>query len=94
MKCQGKFKFRGLTKKDGGKFQNSEGREISYKESYSLKVDEMTEKGLIERNFKISLENTQLINELAQLDLYEDIELEFDVNIYNSRITLVPLRLL
>ena len=52
MKCVGKFKFKGLVKREGGSFTNDRGQEITYKESYLLKVDESTENGIYERGFE------------------------------------------
>ena len=89
MKCQGKFKFRGLVKKDGGKFTNNQGQEISYNESYALKLDEETENGVYERSFKVAIDNP-IVPALAQKKLYEDIVIECDVTIYNTRVSLVP----
>lgn len=91
MKCFGKFKFKQIQKRDGGTFVNSSGETIDYKDSYQLKVDESTEKGFFERNFKISTENTNLITQLMKLQPYTDITIEFDVNIYGSRVSLVPI---
>ena len=89
MKCVGKFKFKGLTKKDGGSFTNDRGQVIQYKESYSLKVDENTEKGIYERTFKVASDSS-VLDQLMKLQPYQDITLEFDINIYGSRITVVP----
>lgn len=92
MKCVGKFKFKGLTKKDGGSFTNDKGQEIIYKPSYSLKLDEMTEEGIYERLFKIA-DDSALVSSLQQLKPYQDITLEFDVILYANSIKLVPVAL-
>lgn len=89
MKCQGQFKFKGLTKRDGGEFKNSNGDVIKYKESYSLKVDEQTENGIFERQFKIAIDSP-LVNDLSGYELYDNITIYFDVKIYGSRITVIP----
>ena len=89
MKCIGKFKFKGLTRKDGGSFTNDKGQEITYKSSYSLKLDEMTEEGIYERVFKIA-EDSALVSSLQQFKPYQDITLEFDVILYANSIKLVP----
>lgn len=89
MKCVGKFKFKGLTKKDGGSFTNDKGQEITYKPSYSLKLDEMTEEGIYERIFKIA-DDSALVPSLQQLKPYQDITLEFDVFLYANSVKLVP----
>lgn len=92
MKCIGKFKFKGLTRKDGGSFTNDRGQEITYKPSYSLKLDEMTEEGIYERLFKIA-DDSALVSSLQQLKPYQDITLEFDVILYANSIKLVPVAL-
>ena len=89
MKCVGKFKFKGLTKKDGGSFTNDRGQVINYKESYSLKVDENTEKGIYERVFKVASDSS-LLDQLFKIQPYQDITIEFDINIYGNRIVVVP----
>ena len=85
MKCQGKFKFKSLTKKDGGSFTNNKGQVITYRPSFSLKVDELTENGIFERIFKIS-EDSPLLNSLVNFKPYDDIVLDFDVKFYASGI--------
>lgn len=89
MKCVGDFKFKGLTKRDGGVFTNEKGQEIPYKESYALKVDELTENGIYERIFKIA-SDSELLKEFEGIEPYTDIVIEFDVNIFGNRITVVP----
>lgn len=90
MKCKGEFIFRGIERRDGGNFINDKGETISYKPSYKLKVDEQTENGLIERIFKISEEQTQLINFFQTLDNYSKIIILFDITFYGTKINLVP----
>lgn len=89
MKCRGKFKFKGLTEKQGGEFKNNRGEMIAYKGSYALKVDEITEEGIFERIFKIALDSP-LVQELADKELYSDIILDFDVKFYSSGVGLIP----
>ena len=90
MKCKGEFIFRGIERRDGGNFINDKGETISYKPSYKLKVDEQTENGLIERIFKISEEQTQLINVFQTLDNYSKIIILFDITFFGTKINLVP----
>ena len=90
MKCVGKFKFKGLVKREGGSFTNDKGQEINYNASYLLKVDESTENGIYERGFKVA-DDSSLVPSLLQLKPYQDITLEFDVILYNSSIKLVPI---
>ena len=90
MKCVGKFKFKGLVKKDGGSFTNDRGQVITYKESYLLKVDENTDRGIYERGFKISADS-ELVMPLSKLQPYQDVTLEFDVNFYRNSVSIVPI---
>ena len=92
MKCQGNFKYKGLIKRHGGSFTDTTGKVINYKESYSLKVDEQTENGLYERQFKVALDSP-LVAELKALELYDDITIDFDVKIYGSKISVIPVAL-
>ena len=89
MKCIGKFKFKGLEKRDGGVFRNSEGKEITYKESYALKVDENIDDVIYDRVFKVPIDSA-LLTSLSQLKPYQEFTLEFDVIIYRNSIRLVP----
>lgn len=90
MKCIGKFKFKGLVKREGGSFTNDKGQEITYNASYLLKVDESTENGIYERGFKIP-EDSKLVLPLSKLQPYQDITLEFEVNFYGNSIKVVPI---
>lgn len=90
MKCVGNFKYKGITKKDGGSFTNANGQVIEYNPSYTLKVDEMTDNGIMERVFKLPVDS-DMIPLLSELDLYQDIEIEFEVTIYSSRVVLTPI---
>ena len=89
MKCRGNFKFKGLQKREGGTFTNDKGQQIPYKESYSLKVDEMTEEGIYERVFKLATDSP-LIEQLLTVKPYTDITFEFDINFYGTGIKIVP----
>ena len=92
MKCNGKFKFKELTKKEAGEFKNSNGEIIKYDERYALKVDEITENGIYERIFKIAV-NNQIIEQLQGLKPYQDIVIEFEVQFYNTSIRVIPVAL-
>lgn len=93
MKCQGKFKYKGIKRKDAGVFVNDRGEKIEYKESYQLKVDELTPDGVVERNFKLAIDSA-LVPQLANKALYTDITLEFDVVLYNTSARVVPVALI
>lgn len=89
MQCKGKFKYKGLTKRDGGQFQNQNGDVIKYPECYVLKADEQTEEGIFERQFKMPIDSI-LVSDLAQFELYDDITINFDVKMYGNRIAVIP----
>lgn len=90
MICKGEFIFRGIERREGGNFINEKGDTISYKPSYKVKVDEVTEKGVFERVLKVAEENTELINNFQMLDNYQKIIITFDVTFYGTKISLVP----
>lgn len=89
MKCVGNFKFKGLTKRSGGEFKNENGDIIKYSESYSLKVDELTDNGVFERTFKIALDNP-ILKGFEGLELYDDITIEFNLVIFGTKISVIP----
>ena len=89
MNCIGKFKFKGIVKKDGGSFVNQQGKEITYPEKYEIRVDEVTDNGIFERSFKLAT-NSDLVQELLITKPYTDIKLEFDINIYGKNVALIP----
>lgn len=90
MECKGKFKFKQLVKKEGGEFTNNNGQVISYKESYSLKVDELSENGICERTFKIPVES-EIVQELLIKKPYSDITLTFEIFFYGNSIKAIPI---
>lgn len=89
MKCKGSFVFKSLTHREGGTFKNDDGQELSYKPSYVLKVDELMDNGDInERRFKVREDSVVLVNNLKSLEAYQKIQLEFNVTIYTSSVSL------
>ena len=52
MQARGKFVFKSLERKEGGKFINEKGEEINYGASYQLKVDENKDGVINERKLK------------------------------------------
>lgn len=89
MQCEGMFKFKGITHVDSGSFKNDRGEEIQYKESYKLKVDEMTPQGIFERVFRLPSDSS-LIPVLMKFGVYDDIHLLFDVMLYASGCRIIP----
>lgn len=93
MKCQGNFRYRGIQRKDGGTFVNGRGQQISYKESYALKLDEDTDAGIMERTFKVPIDSP-LIGQLSQKKIYDEVVLDFDVQIFNNAVKIIPVSLI
>ena len=91
MRVKGEFVFKSLNERDGGEFVNDKGQKIKYDSKYLLKVDERTEDGIFDRVFSVNKENTELINQIRQCPSYSDVEIEFDVKMYNSQVKLVPI---
>lgn len=91
MKVKGQFVFKSLNERDGGEFTNDRGQKIKYDSKFLLKVDERTDDGIFDRVFTVSKENTELINQIRQCPSYSDVEIEFDVKMYNSQVKLVPI---
>lgn len=93
MKCVGEFKFKGLEKRDGGEFTNDKGQNIKYNESYILKVDESTQKGIYERKLKIDVNNTYLLDKLKLKKPYDPIKLVCDITFYGNSVKVIPVDL-
>lgn len=93
MKCRGKFVFKSVSRRVGGTFTNSEGKDISYEDAYVIRADEETDTGIQERKFKFPCTNKKLYEDLHLLAPYTRIELEFDVSLYNNQARLLPISL-
>ena len=93
MQAKGLFIFKSLEKKDGGKFTNERGQEVSYAESYQLKVDENNGGSINERKLKISKDNDVLIQKLMKKNPYDKIELLCDIQFYGSVARVIPVDL-
>ena len=89
MKCKGVFNFRGISQRKGGEFVNGRGEKIKYDPSYEVKVDEQTEDGKFERRFKTPIDSP-LIPVLSKISMYDEIVIEFDVQIFGSNVKLIP----
>ena len=90
MNCNGVFNFRGIEKREGGSFTNSEGKVIDYKPSYVVFVDEDVNGKIFERKFKFPIENEALYRKFSELDIYDKIEVYFDINFIGTSVRLVP----
>lgn len=94
MQAVGKFIFKSLERKDGGKFTNDRGQEISYDPSYQLKVDEQKDGVINERKLKIPQKNDILVQTLMKKKPYETIELKCDIEFYGSVAKVIPVDLI
>lgn len=93
MRSIGEFIYKGIEKRDGGEFTNDKGQNIKYNESYVLKVDESTEKGIFERRLKIDVNNTALVDKLKAKKPYEPIKLLCDITFYGNSVKVIPVDL-
>lgn len=93
MKAIGNFVYKGLDKRSAGKFTNDKGQEVSYKEAYTLKVDENVDGNINERKLKVDVDNIGLVNGLKKLKLYEAFTLECEVVLYQNSAKVVPVAL-
>lgn len=94
MKCVSEFIFKSLEQRPAGKFINDRGENVDYPQSFVMKVDEATEKGINEHKFKFPIENTELANKLFKLQAYTKIMLEFEVVLYGSQARITPTNLI
>lgn len=90
MYCNGVFIYKGLKKRAGGTFKNSEGKEINYDDCYILKVDEINDGEVTERNFKFPTKFKDMAEKIEDLDIYTKIKIAFEVVINTNSCKLVP----
>lgn len=91
MRCIGNFVFKSLEKRSGGEFTNDKGQAIKYDEAYVLKVDEETDKGIMERKFKFPTTNTMFFDSLKGLQPYTRVCIQFDISFYGNQVKALPL---
>ena len=92
MICNGVVVFKGIGKRDGGKFTDSSGREITYDSSYVVNFDERNNSGEInQRKLKFPASNTYLYNKFASIEPYTQIYMECDVVFSQNSVKLVPM---
>ena len=94
MQAKGKFIFKCLERKEGGKFLNDKGQEINYGSSYQLRVDENNDGVISERKLKIPETNNVLVQKLMKKNPYDSIELLCDIQLYNSMAKVIPVDLI
>lgn len=91
MKAKGLFMFKCLQDREKGSFTNKEtGEVIEYDACKVLVCDEIEGNSMKERRFKLSSDNTLLLNDLKCLEPYTKIEIEFDVLLYSSNAKITP----
>lgn len=90
MISKGEFVFKSVEKRDGGKFTNDRGQDITFDTAYVLKVDELTNQGIYERKLKIDKNNTALVNKLHNLKPYDKITLICEISLYGSQARVIP----
>ena len=92
MKAKGVFMYKGVSQKDGGTFKNDKGEDVSYNSCMVLTCDEIQEDGTgKERKFKFKDGQISLVNDFKALSLYTEIEIEFDLALYNNRCVVTPI---
>ena len=92
MICEGNFVYKAIEKKDGGKFTNERGQEVSYEPSYRVIVDEQSNEGKIsQRFFKFPQKDTGLFEKFKNFKPYTSIIISFDVELYQSSVKLIPI---
>lgn len=94
MQARGKFIFKGLERKDGGKFTNERGQQVDYAESYQLKVDENVDGVIDERKLKVAITNDVLVQKLMKKKAYDEIELLCEIRFYGSFARVIPVDLI
>ena len=92
MIAKGIFIYKSIEDRAKGSFTNKEtGEVIEYGACKVLVVDEVSKDGKFkERRFKLSNDNTGLINDFGILEPYTKVEIEFDVVIYSSNAKVIP----
>lgn len=85
--------FKGLSKREGGHFTNEKGQDVTYDDSYVLKIDEVINGEGFERRLKFPVSNKELANKLRDLETYSNIKLICDVQLYASSAKIVPVDL-
>jgi len=90
MKTQGNFYFKGIEEREGGKFINNNGKEITFEPSFLIKVDELDRCITRERTFKFPRTNLDLAEKFKSINLYENINIIFDISLFNNNVKLTP----
>lgn len=86
----GNFVFKEIEKRDGGEFVNQQGQKITFDPTYQVKVDENVEGKIQERLFKFKQTNKALAQKFEELKTYDNISIDFNVELYKNSVKLVP----
>lgn len=90
MKCQGKFIFKCIEKKEGGEFVNQKGQKVVYDPTFQVKVDEIIDGKTEERIFKFKASNKELANNFEKFNVYDKVIIDFNIELYKTSVKLVP----
>ena len=90
MVCSGNFVFKGIEERDGGEFVNQQGQKITFEPTYQVKVDENVDGKIQERIFKFKQTNKVLAQEFKEINVYDSIEIDFNVELYKNSVKLIP----
>ena len=86
------FIFKGMKKREAGKFTTKEGKEVQYDEAYFLKFDEVKDDAeIFERKVKVDINDIELINKLKNFNLYQRIILYFEINFWKDNTAIIKL---
>lgn len=91
MYSKGIFMFKGIEKREGGTFKNSNGQEVNYDASYVIKVDEIYNGQINERKMKFPVSNKVLFDKFAQFEPYTKVSITCDVQMLQSGSKLIPI---
>ena len=91
MKCEGNFVFKSIEEKEGGEFTNERGQKVKYEPTYRITVDDTLGEKIVTRTFKFSKGNTTLAEKFKNLNPYDNVIIDFNIELYQSSVKLVPL---
>lgn len=91
MYCKGNVMFKGIEKRDGGKFKNDKGEEVDYNSAYVVKFDEIVDGKINERKLKFPTSNKVLFNKFSDFKPYTEVQIVCDVVLMQNACRLVPI---
>ena len=90
MKGSGTVIFKSIESRDGGKFVNDRGQEITYQMCYIVKLDEIVDGKIKDLKLKVAEENKTLISNFKTLKPYTEIDLKFELDFSGANVKVVP----